>query len=295
MSVFRGGSVSPKPGQGAPADPLHLASRGAASGRRATGAVRHRRPLQSSPRDEKAIESAFAEDTRRLPRPAYFRFILTVDNRAAERFARLDGTATERAIRDAVQNTFRGAARDAQGVFAIHQHGGHDRPAHPHVHALLSPRLQNGAPIHFSPRAIERVKQRWEVEVLRGLERQERRRPRREPLRELVPLTPLRQRGFKARQAVLRFERHAPRPRRLGPLTLAFLRSRPSRRAGKLAGRSADATLGLLDRAMEISRDPERVARRVALRLLSKALPGPMRNALWLARSVGSFGLRQRW
>ena len=57
------------------------------------------------------------------------RFILTVDNRAAERFARLDGTATERAIRDAVQRTFRGAARDVQGVFAIHQHGGQDRPS----------------------------------------------------------------------------------------------------------------------------------------------------------------------
>jgi hypothetical protein len=215
--------------------------------------------------DEKAIERAFAEDTRGLPRPAYFRFILTVDNRAAERFARLDGTATERAIRDAVQKTFRGAARDVQGVFAIHQHGGQDRPSHPHVHALLSPRLQNGAPIHFSPRAIERVKQRWEMEVLRGLQSQERRLLRRQPLRELIPLTPLRPRGFKARQAVLRFEQHRVRPRRLGPLTLAFLGSRPSRRAGQLAGRSVDAALGLLDRAMEISRDPERVARRISM------------------------------
>src|SRR5438093_11545854 len=245
--------------------------------------------------DEKAIERAFAEDTKGLRRPAYFRFILTVDNRTAERFARLDGLATERAIRDAVQKTFRGAARDVQGVFAIHQHGGHDRPSHPHVHALLSPRLENGAPIHFSPRAIERVKQRWEMEVLRGLERQERRLPQREPQRELIPLTPLRQRGFKARQAVLRFEWRPLRRRRIGPLTLAFLRSRPSRQAGKLAGRSADAVLGLLDRAMEISRYPERVARRVSLRLLSKALPGPMRNALWLARNVASFGLRHRW
>jgi hypothetical protein len=243
---------------------------------------------------EKAIEKAFADDTRGLRRPAYFRFILTVDNHAAERFARVDGTATERAIRDAVQKAFRGAARDVQGVFAIHQHGGHDRPAHPHVHALLSPRLQNGAPIHFSPRAIERVKQRWEMEVLRGLERQERRLPRREPQRQLTPLTPLRQRGFKARQAVLRFEQHPVRTRRLGPMTLAFLRSRPSRQAGKLAGRSADAGLGLLDRAMELSRDPERVARRISLRLLSKALPGPMRNALWLARGVASIGVRQR-
>jgi len=194
--------------------------------------------------DEKAIEKAFAEDTRGLRRPAYFRFILTVDNHAAERFARLDGTSTEWAIRDAIQKTFRGAARDVQGVFAIHQHGGHDRPAHPHVHALLSPRLQNGAPIHFSPRAIERVKQRWELEVLRGLARQERRLVRRQPHRELVPLTPLRQRGFKARQAVLRFDWRPHRRRRLGPLTLALLRSRPSRQAGVLAGRSADAALG---------------------------------------------------
>ena len=37
--------------------------------------------------DEKAIERAFAEDTKGLRRPAYFRFILTVDNRTAERFA----------------------------------------------------------------------------------------------------------------------------------------------------------------------------------------------------------------
>src|SRR5437773_2752524 len=168
--------------------------------------------------DEKAIERAFAEDTRGLRRPAYFCFILTVDNRTAERFARLDGTATERAVRDAVQKTFRGAARDVQGVFAIHQHGGQDRPSHPHVHALLSPRLENGAPIHFSPRAINRVKQRWEREVLRSLAHQERRLVRREPQRALTPLTPLRLREFKARQLVLRLEQHPVRPRRLGPL-----------------------------------------------------------------------------
>ena len=158
---------------------------------------------------------------------------------------------------------------------------------------IVRPRLQNGAPIHFSPRAIERVKQRSEMEVLRGLEHQERRFVRREPQRGLTPLTPLRLREFKARQLVLRFERR-PRARRLGPLTLAFLRSRPSRRVGKLAGRTADAALGLLDRSLEITRDPERVARRVALRLLSRALPGPLRNALWLARGVASIGGRQR-
>jgi len=239
--------------------------------------------------DEKAIERTFAEDSKGLRRPAYFRFILTVDNRTAERFARLDGVATERVIRDAVQKTFRSAARDVQGVFAIHQHGGHDRPSHPHVHALLSPRLQNGAPIHFSPRAIERVKERWEIEVLRALQSQERRFVRREPQRELTPLTPLRVRAPKARQPVLRFDRGL-RTRWLGLNTLVFLRSRPSRRIGKLAGRTVDAALRLLDRAMEMNRDPERAARRFAVRLLSRAMPGPMRNALWLARGAASFG-----
>ena len=63
------------------------------------------------------------------------------------------------------------------------------------------------------------------MEVLRGLEHQERRFVRREPQRGLTPLTPLRLREFKARQLVLRFERR-PRARRLGPLTLAFLRCR---------------------------------------------------------------------
>jgi len=243
--------------------------------------------------DEKAIEKAFAEDSKGLRRPAYFRFILTVDNHTAERFARLDGVATERAIRDAIQKTFRGAVRDVQGVFAIHQHGGRNRPSHPHVHALLSPRLQNGAPIHLSPRAIERVKERWEVEVLRALQSQERRFVRREPERELAPLTPLRQREPRTRQPLLRFD-PGRRTRRLGVNTLVFLRASPSRRLGKLAGRTVDAALRFLGRAMEVNRNPERAARRFSMGLLSRAMPGPMRNALWLVRGVAGIGMRQR-
>jgi hypothetical protein len=243
--------------------------------------------------DEKAIKRAFAEDARGLRRPAYFRFILTVDNRTAERFARVDGIATERAIRDAIQKTFRGAARDVQGVFAIHQHGGEDRPAHPHVHALLSPRLQNGAPIHFSRRAIERVKERWHVEVLRALQNQERRLVVRVPQRESTLLTAIRLREFQSKQIALPFERWS-RPRRLGLQTLAFLRARPSRQVAKLVGPGADATLRLLDRLMEANRNPERVARRAALRLLARAMPAPFRDVVWLTRRVASIGTRQR-
>jgi hypothetical protein len=77
-------------------------------------------------------------------------------------------------LRDAVEKTFRGAARGAQGVFAVHQHGSY-RPARPHVHAVLSPRFENQMAVHISPVRIQRIKERWEREVLAGLQRQERR------------------------------------------------------------------------------------------------------------------------
>jgi hypothetical protein len=119
--------------------------------------------------DEPAIRKALREDARGLRSPVYFRFILTVDNSAAARFQRLDGHLCERVLRDAVEKTFRGAARGAQGVFAVHQHGGQGRPAHPHVHAILSPRFENRMAVHLSPVRIQRTKERWEKEVLIGL------------------------------------------------------------------------------------------------------------------------------
>lgn len=61
--------------------------------------------------DERLIRKALIEDARGLRNPVYFRFILTVDNRTADRFARLDGHLTERVLRDAVEKTFRGTAR----------------------------------------------------------------------------------------------------------------------------------------------------------------------------------------
>ena len=57
---------------------------------------------------------------------------MTVDDAAAERFKRLDGLQSERLMRDAVDKTFRGTVRGAQGVFAVHHHGGIGRPSHPH-------------------------------------------------------------------------------------------------------------------------------------------------------------------
>src|SRR5258706_11226832 len=108
--------------------------------------------------DEPAIRQALREDGRGLRNPAYFRFILTVDNPTAQRFQRLDGFLSERVLRDAVEKTFRGAARGAQGVFAVHHHGGVDRPAHPHVHAVLSPRFENQMAVYISPLKIQPIK-----------------------------------------------------------------------------------------------------------------------------------------
>jgi hypothetical protein len=56
--------------------------------------------------DERAIRKALVEDARGLRNPVYFRFILTVDNRTAERFAHLDGRLAERVVRDSVTRPF---------------------------------------------------------------------------------------------------------------------------------------------------------------------------------------------
>src|SRR5207249_4051519 len=41
-------------------------------------------------------------------------------------------------------------------------------------------------------------------------------------------------------------------------------------------------------------RDPERAARRAVFRLATKVMPKPIREALWLLRSLQGYGFRQR-
>jgi hypothetical protein len=239
--------------------------------------------------DEPAIRKALREDGRGLRNPAYFRFILTVDNPTAKRFQRLDGHLSERVLRDAVERTFRGAARGAQGVFAVHQHGGHDRPAHPHVHALLSPRFENRMAVHLSPVRIQRVKERWEREVLAGLQRQERRLDRaRDALTHALVLRP---RAMDERQ-----------PGQLLPLRAAARRDSQlelfatARRSVRLVRGTARARRWLVfgRRRSRWQEDPERAARRAVFRLATKAVPKPMREVLWLLRGLQGRGVRQR-
>ena len=243
--------------------------------------------------DEGAIRRALVEDARGIRNPVYFRFILTVDNRTADRFARLDARLAERVLRDSVDRTFHGAARGVQGVFSIHQHGGEGRPAHPHVHALLSPRLQNRSPTHLSPRAIQAVRERWEKEILRALERQERRieHARREhtPAWALTPYQP----RDRERQLPLMPSRPRTR-RRLGPLGVFFLRTKRARRLAGLGGRWLGRLMRPGARLNAVTRDPERAARRMTFRLATGLMPGPIRDALWLLRGARSLGLRPR-
>jgi hypothetical protein len=214
---------------------------------------------------------------------------MTVDNSAAERFTRLDGLQTERVMRDAIDKTFGGYLRGAQGVFAIHHHGGIGRPAHPHVHALLSPRFENGMAVHISPVRIQRVKERWEHELLAGLQRHERRLDRMR--RGLPPRVPTRPRD-EGDRLPLRLLPNRPARRRDGQLEL-FARAKKAVRALHEIG-WARQWLRFGWRGTRWERNPEKAARRVMFRLASRAMPRGIREALWLLRGLRGVGHRQR-
>ena len=238
--------------------------------------------------DEQAIRKALREDGRGLRSPVYFRFILTVDNPAAARFRRLDGTFCDRVLRDAVEKTFRGAARGAQGVFAIHQHGGLDRPAHPHVHALLSPRFENRMAVHLSPVRIQRIKERWEREVLFGLQRQEHRLDRARAALARVPVHRSPERDAPPLERLLPFR---SRLRRDGQLDL-FARARRPMRLVEGHGWLRRCRFGR--RGVRWQQEPEKAARRAVFRLATRAMPEPMRDAIALLRGIRGLELRQR-
>jgi hypothetical protein len=239
--------------------------------------------------DEPAIRRALRDDARGLRNPAYFRFIMTVDNATAVRFRRLDGLQSERVMRDAIDKTFHGSLRGAQGVFAVHHHGGAGRPAHPHVHAVLSPRFTNRMAIHVSPQRIQRIKARWEREVLVGLQRQERRLDRMR--QDLAPRLP-RRRGDREDRVPLEVLPVRRSPRWGSQLELFTRVRRPPRVVPEIA--LARRWLRFGWRGTRWERNPEKAARRAMFRLASKAMPRGIRDALWLFRGLRGVGLRQR-
>jgi hypothetical protein len=239
--------------------------------------------------DEPALRKALREDARGLRNPVYFRFILTVDNPAAERFRKLDGYLCERVLRDAVEKTFRGAARGAQGVFAVHQHGGQGRAAHPHVHALLSPRFENWMTVHLSPVRIQRIRQRWETEVLVGLQRQERRLER--PRHALTP-HPFPRRHERDDDGPFALLPVRKAPRRDGQLELFTPIRRSPSRAQDNPWVARWLRLGC--RGFRFGQDPERATRRAVFRLVTMAMPKRIHEVLWPLRGLRGFGGRHR-
>jgi hypothetical protein len=183
-------------------------------------------------------------------------------------------------MRDAADRLFRGVLRDAQGVFGVHQHGGLNRPSHPHVHVQLGPRFQDGTPIHISPERIAKLKLRWEHEVLRELDRQERRFVR-EP-EQLIER--LRQREKE------REER--PHSGRAGGWRAPVWLLQPYRPRRVVPGLDTRLPLALRSRVpgQEIAQNPERVVRRRVLNLAARALPKPFREALELGRNLTRIG-----
>jgi hypothetical protein len=230
--------------------------------------------------DERAIKLALARDAEGLRRPVFFRLKLTVDDKAAQRFARLGPTTVERRMRDATDRLFRGILRDAQGVYAVHQHGGLNRPSHPHVHVQLGPRFQDGTPIHISPERIAKLKLRWEHEVLRELDRQERRLVR-EPAHWTERL----------RQRAKEREERPHSGRAEGWRALIWL-LRPYGRRRVVSGLDRGLSLALRCRGpvQEIAQNPERVVRRKVLNLAARVLPKPFREALELGRTLTRIG-----
>jgi hypothetical protein len=89
----------------------------------------------------------------------------------AAELARLPRARAERELRDTFGKALRVTAlgRQIQGVYAIHWHGGDCRPAHPHIHALFSPRRRDGCGLYLSRSDVGVLWGAWSRNVDRTL------------------------------------------------------------------------------------------------------------------------------
>jgi hypothetical protein len=218
--------------------------------------------------DEQAIVRTLRADAGGLKEPHFFRVKLTVDDAVASRLLDLPTVFREWAMRDAVEKAFQGALSRAQGAFVIHYHGGARRPfGHPHAHAVLSPKLQDGVALQYIPRTrLARFKDRWEREVTRAVDRFERRALR--PGGERLPMIALTQR----REA---------RPRTLSE---RLLESAARRALTEAMGPPAAGLLRLVDDARRVKARPTALLRRFAPRVAALVAPAPLRAAIQISR-----------
>jgi hypothetical protein len=216
--------------------------------------------------DEAGLVQRLKSDAIGFKEPHFFRIKLTVGDALAGRIMALPAKHREWAMRDAVERTFRGTLRDAQGVFVVHYHGGAHRPfGHPHAHVNLSPRLQDGSAFSYIPRpTLARFKARWEHEVTRAVTRQERR----------VLMAPV------------RFVpgRGPTRPRYRIP-TLAEALARTI--AVRAMGRPAVTLLRLHGELNRIGRRRDDLVERLGLAVFDAIAPAPLRTAARIVRALG--------
>ena len=141
----------------------------------------------------------------------------------------------------------------------------------------------------ISPVRIQLIKERWEREVLAGLQRHERRLDR--IRRELPPHLPTPPAGREERMPLEVLPvRRARRPD--SQLELFARVKRAPRIAPEIPLARQWLRFGWRGTLWE--RNPEKAARRAVFRLASKAMPRGIREVLWVLRGAREIGLRQR-
>jgi hypothetical protein len=136
---------------------------------------------------------------------------------------------------------------------------------------------------------IQRIRQRWEKEVLVGLQCQERRLERARHALAPSPFSRRRERDDERPYALLPFRKAS---RRAGQLELFTpTRRTPSRAQGNPW---VARWLHFGRRSFRLEQDPERAARRAVFRAASRAIPTRMREVLRLLRPLRGLGVRPR-
>src|SRR6266540_4186682 len=133
------------------------------------------------------------------------------------------------------------------------------------------------------------IRERWETEVLYGLQRQERRLDRARQSLASIPIPRRREHDDERPYALLPVRKS---PRLDGQLELfaTARRSLALARGNTLVAR----WLRFGRRGIRWQQDPERAVRRAVFRLASRAMPTQMREVLWLLRGLRGLGVRQR-
>jgi hypothetical protein len=129
------------------------------------------RTLPEPPQRERAYARLIQQDAQEIRRPVFHQRVFTVDDKAAAQLGSMPRTEAERELRGALVKALRGlrVGRQIQGIYAVHWHGGKDRPAHPHIHALFSPLRRDGYGLYLSRLEVRALWKAWSREVDRTL------------------------------------------------------------------------------------------------------------------------------